>query len=61
MLGLASVEQELVVELRRPVALARRRRLDSEVLPVRLHQVLEDMQKKGHLVAQDMGRKQSRG
>ena len=39
-LGFASVQQELVVELRRPVALARRRRLDREVLPVRLHQVL---------------------
>ena len=39
-LGLAAVQQELVVQLRRPVALARRPRLDREVLPVRLHQVL---------------------
>ena len=42
-LGFASVQQELVVELRRPVALARRRRLDREVLPVRFHQVLNGM------------------
>ena len=42
MLRLAAVEQELVVQLRRPVALARRPRLDREVLPMRLDQVLRD-------------------